>query len=1125
MKGSTIIHRLFFGLFSLLLLAACSAASTPTRSPLPPTALPGATADSGEDGRHATPTAISNSPTAPAPATRVPSGQAPLDQGALPAPVLAFAGDPHDPRGAYALLANYDLFYTNDRGLTWQALPFPPAGTGAELPLIGQPYPLAQPDLVAKSFRAGLLFARAGDSLYRSLDAGQTWEKLLDSVALFDVDYEGKELYAWRPDLPQEERGLYRSQDGGETWRRTYRGFFPPALRAAEERPETEGLLSLVIDPTFGNSLLVGTHFGVFRSFTGGALWEEFNTGLPSTADTTRRAPVLKVVGRDLYLLSETSDDSGQRMLFARLAHGEIIPDQDRWEEVGEPDLSRYTSPSQPGFHGVYDLADHQYSLYLATSGGVLASRDRGEHWELLPGVDGTVYRLGINPTSQEQLYTWMDGGLITVDLPSESAGPPALPTQPPVSGEASLRLLGSAGGALNGFALLDKIAVLGVGLRLETLDLTAPGGPSLIGRSDLLPGVPAALAAWEQMVYVAIPDSGLLVFDFSDPSQPVEIDRVELPFAARLLLQQDNRLFASGGFCQGSDCLGGLAVLDIADPRQPRLSGVLETPAQAVRLELSGGIAYLYEQACRPNGCKYLLRVFDVSDPSELPELAAPVELAVLEVPGPLVNLIIAGERLLLAHQNGLLVIDVSQPERPKQIGRLPLNISSFDLYDQYAYAAKDWEVHIIDLSDPDHPEQDGILSQEQFAFTAPQDGVIFKQRLYTLSSFGEFGHCWSNLHVFDLSDPAAPRPVSTEQDTLSFTCASQPSVYGDWLVLSDWKGVHFVDLSEPDRPRLHGSYPLTTMPFAPTVRDGYIYLGNGLASDSLLVIDAHAPAEPVLHGPFEFAWAYGIIRDEQYLYIPSWEAGLVVADLSDPARPEVVGGLGSVQLGGYPYRLAVDGDRLVVDLGEIGLRIVDISDAEDPVPLGRLDQLTGSSYIGADWLAAHGGYIYWIANLPEGVESAPPSSAPTNLVVIDERDPRNPVQVNQFEMPSGFRPAAMHVNNGRLLLAGNLCPGETAGCSGRFSVYDVSAPAEPVEISAVEFPFELKAMAEADEFAYLSAAPNLLLVLNVSDPANPTLAAQFQAPGCAGNLAVEGRRLYVDACEAGLLILEVEQ
>jgi hypothetical protein len=497
-------------------------------------------------------------------------------------------------------------------------------------------------------------------------------------------------------------------------------------------------------------------------------------------------------------------------------------------------------------------------------------------------------------------------------------------------------------------------------------------------------------------------------------------------------------------------------------------------------------------------------------------------MELAALEVPGPLVNLIVVKDHIVLAHAAGLLSFDISQPENPRQTGRIQFNaLNSFVMYGRVAYLVAGGQAQVVDLVDPSQPRLGNDFPQGQFPLINGHDATLYDHMIYFLDSFGEFGSCGTSLHVYDLSDPAAPRKVTNSmEDALWFTCASHPAIHGNWLILRDWQGVHFIDLSEPERPRLYGSHKLASTNADLTVQDGLIYAGNSLASDSLLVVDAREPAEPILHGPFPFPFAWSMVLASRHLYIPAWESALVVAEIGDPVRPQRVAGLDTDNLGGYAYRVALDGDRLVVAVGEAGIRIVDITDPINPVPLGGLDLMVGDSYIGADWLAAQGGYIYLITNLPKGDEMALPY-----LVVVDARDPLNPAQVNQLELPGGFSPVALHFENGRLLLSANHCPGGEIGCFGRFSVFDLSDPAGPAEISALEFHFELKAMAEAGALAYLSAAPDHLLVLDLSNPASPALAALFQAPGCAGNLAAESQRLYVAACEAGFLIWGVDQ
>jgi len=268
---------IFLPLLLFFLTTACAAAPTPTLATPRPSA-----------SSSATPSAGPSSPTAPALATPASNRQAPMGTGDLPAPVLAFTGDPHDPRSAYALLSNYDLFYTHDRGLTWQALPFPPAGTGEDFHSIGQPYPLAGPDLVANTFQPGLLFARAGNSLYRSRDAAQNWEDIskgLPSRFGFPMaihPHEPQTIYVV-PEISPEYRyvcdgklAVYRSRNGGETWQRLTRGLPQKHVYTQVLRHAT------TTDVCNDAGVYLGTTGGeIFFSRNAGDSWELLRAHLP----------------------------------------------------------------------------------------------------------------------------------------------------------------------------------------------------------------------------------------------------------------------------------------------------------------------------------------------------------------------------------------------------------------------------------------------------------------------------------------------------------------------------------------------------------------------------------------------------------------------------------------------------------------------------------------------------------------------------------------------------------------------------------------------------------------------------------------------------------------------------
>ncbi len=147
------------------------------------------------------------------------------------------------------------------------------------------------------------LHARAsyrGNGMWKSVDAGKTWENigLKDSyfIPRIEVDYknpdivyasaEGK-LYDNKMDC---QRGLYKSIDGGKTWNR---------VLDLKDR----GVVDFVIDPTNSDIVIAAAYKTYRRTWTfidrqednhffktsdGGKTWKKLTTGLPMKAKTGR---------------------------------------------------------------------------------------------------------------------------------------------------------------------------------------------------------------------------------------------------------------------------------------------------------------------------------------------------------------------------------------------------------------------------------------------------------------------------------------------------------------------------------------------------------------------------------------------------------------------------------------------------------------------------------------------------------------------------------------------------------------------------------------------------------------------------------------------------------------------
>jgi len=111
--------------------------------------------------------------------------------------------------------------------------------------------------------------------LYKSINAGQSWQRLTDPVKHSDIS-----AIALDPEDPTtiyvgtaEGTGVYKSGDAGATWQ--------PAGSGLPRTPAAAGIKALVIDPAHPTTLYAATNrSGVFTSTNAGTTWRPYNAGL-----------------------------------------------------------------------------------------------------------------------------------------------------------------------------------------------------------------------------------------------------------------------------------------------------------------------------------------------------------------------------------------------------------------------------------------------------------------------------------------------------------------------------------------------------------------------------------------------------------------------------------------------------------------------------------------------------------------------------------------------------------------------------------------------------------------------------------------------------------------------------
>jgi len=142
-------------------------------------------------------------------------------------------------------------------------------------------------------------FSFFGDGVYKSYDAGETWEHigLEESVYVgrIIVDYNDSEriflascgtLFS-----PNEDRGVYKSEDGGDSWEKIL--FLNDSTSAIDlvQHPEDPDILYAAMwERMRGRNYRrsFGESSGIYKSTDGGDSWDELTVGLPINDDCGR---------------------------------------------------------------------------------------------------------------------------------------------------------------------------------------------------------------------------------------------------------------------------------------------------------------------------------------------------------------------------------------------------------------------------------------------------------------------------------------------------------------------------------------------------------------------------------------------------------------------------------------------------------------------------------------------------------------------------------------------------------------------------------------------------------------------------------------------------------------------
>jgi photosystem II stability/assembly factor-like uncharacterized protein len=338
----------------------------------------------------------------------------------------AVAGVPSNPNVFYIGAVDGGVWKSDDAGRTWQPIfddqPSQSIGAIAVAPsnpniiYVGSGEGLHRPDL------------SVGDGMYRSDDAGRTWRQLglrdgqqIPDLAIDPADPD--RVFAavlGHPYGANPERGIYRTLDGGKTWQKVLgkdadTGGSAVALDPSHPNIVYAALWQDRLGPWEDKNQFQGTGGGLFKSNDGGEHWERIAAGLPENTTQVNFSIAASKPTR-LFAVVGTNEPGA----YSSAAGLGLFRSED-----GGLHWTRITSDPRPSLRiGGGDLPiirvdpsnpDVVYSTGLVT----MKSVDGGVTWSSLRGAPGgdDYQNLWINPNHPDTLALVSDqGAVITVN-------------------------------------------------------------------------------------------------------------------------------------------------------------------------------------------------------------------------------------------------------------------------------------------------------------------------------------------------------------------------------------------------------------------------------------------------------------------------------------------------------------------------------------------------------------------------------------------------------------------------------------------------------------------------------------------------------------------------------------
>ncbi len=349
-------------------------------------------------------------------------------------------------------------------------------------------------------------------------------------------------------------------------------------------------------------------------------------------------------------------------------------------------------------------------------------------------------------------------------------------------------------------------------------------------------------------------------------------------------------------------------------------------------------------------------------------------------------------------------------------------------------------------------------------------------------IKASGNYAYCQftEGLGILDISDPANPSLIG-KFAIPGYSLAIDVS--GSYAFVAASDGLRIYNVYSPQNTVLLSIYNGHVSVRDVCASGAYAYLA---AQDQFEIVDISNPYSPYRTGYIDQISASIVAAADGYAYIsdnsqPNYRVNII--NVQNAANPDLIT---QFQASNFVSDLAVQGDRLYVLLGDAGtmnggIQIFDISNPNNPNSLGELDIFGSPRNI-----EIAGSYAY-IANLWRGLD------------VIDISNPESPTLVAERITTAAF---GVSVSGDYAFVAD-----EPFGVI----AFDKSDPQNPEQIGGYQPPGEIWNLTVVDTLLYVAELNKAMSIVNIADPAHPNVIGQLSVYNIWGDILVNGGYAYI--------------